>query len=60
LTEVQPRKFLLIVADWTQRSSLRTMTQIKKTTETMGIELMGFGFLVLNKAQTVHTLGGTV
>ena len=36
---------------------LRTMTQIKKATETMGIELMGLGFLVLNKVQTVRTFG---
>jgi len=37
--------------------SLRTVTQIKKTTETMGVEFMGHGFLVLNKAHTVGTFG---
>jgi len=31
--------------------------QVKKTTETMGVELIGLGFLVLNKAQTVGTFG---
>jgi len=36
---------------------LRRVTQIKKTSETMGVELMGLGFLVLNKAQTVRTFG---
>jgi len=36
---------------------LRTVTQIKITTETMGVELMDLGFLVLNKAQTVGTFG---
>jgi len=37
--------------------SLRTVTQIKKTTEAMGVEFMGLGFLVLNKTQTVGTFG---
>jgi len=37
--------------------SLRTVTQIKQTTETICVESMGLGFLVTNKAQTVTTFG---
>ena len=37
--------------------SPKTVTQNKKTTETMGVGLMGLGFFVLNKAQTVGTFG---
>jgi len=32
--------------------SLKTVIQIKKTTETMGVELMGLVLLVLNKVQS--------
>jgi len=37
--------------------SLKTVTQTKKTTETMGVGLIGHGCLVLNKAQTVGNFG---